>query len=161
MKTFSWVDFNMSNTQAWVRNSTPPSDNKPLLSQCWSRTMSPYEVIRTQWVEFNDDEYKCITIIFNGKLIAVTTIKSSPLNYWGTEMHICTIELGQCSSTNGLVSIWHQAIIWIDDNLSSVGPWGTYPKLCDFNNDVKDYSHKTQTIIIFKIWQTFCLRANA
>ena len=37
MKIYSWVDFHLSNTQAWVRNSTPPQVCVTAWDRIWDK----------------------------------------------------------------------------------------------------------------------------
>ena len=47
------------------------------------------------------------------------------LTHWGWVMHISISKLTFIGSDNGLVPVWHQAIIWTIEGLLSITPLGT------------------------------------
>ena len=55
----------------------------------------------------------------------IITLKYITLPQWGRVTHIFVSKLTIIGSDNGLSSGWHQAIIWINDGIMSIGPLGT------------------------------------
>ena len=67
------------------------------------------------------DVYKRTSIKFNLN----GTLAATALTHWGRVAHICVGKLTIIGSDNGLSPGRHQAIIWSNAELLSIGPWGT------------------------------------
>ena len=85
-----WMSLDTTNDQstlvqvmAWCRQAT-----SHYLSQCWSRSLSPYDVTRPQWVNWTnaDQVTRCHMV----------------LTHWGRVTHICVGNLTIIGSDNGL-----------------------------------------------------------
>ena len=76
---------------AWCRQAT-----NHYLSQCWTRSLSPYGVTRPQWV-----------------------------NSLGPSDAYCVGKLNSIGSDHGLLPVQHQAIIWTNAGIFLIGSLGT------------------------------------
>ena len=104
-----WTLLDLSNDKstlvqvmAWCRQATSHYLN---LSQCWPRSQSPYGGTRPQWVK---------GIIFNC-IVVFSRISNGIALRWLAQGPIVNIGSG-----NRLVPAWHQAITWVNVDLS---PW--------------------------------------
>ena len=96
---------------AWCHQAT-----SHYLSQCWLRSLLPYDVTRAQWVKslrlrqngrhFLDDIFKCIFLNENVWIVPKISLNFIP------EVRINNI---QAFSNNGLALTRWQAIIWTND----------------------------------------------
>ena len=70
-----------------------------------------------------------------------------------------SVELAIIGSENGLVPLWHQAIIWTNDDILLIRPWGTYSNEILFK--IQKFSlKKIHLKISFVKWWPFCLGLN-
>ena len=81
------------------------------------------------------------------------------LTHWGRLMHMCVSTLTIIGSDNGLSPARHLAIIWTNDWILIIGPWGT-----NFNEiliKIQQSSSKKMALNMSSVkWQTFCLGLN-
>ena len=115
---------------AWCRQAT-----SHYLSQCWPSSLSPYGVIRPQWVN-------CFNFIFDLVVpYGITTIWHHWLGYWH-------------------VAWWNQAITWTNVPLLSTGTSGT--SFSDILNNIQMISLMNMHLIMLsaKCWQ-FCWGLNS
>ena len=94
---------------AWCRQAS-----SHYLSQCWSRSQSPYGVTRPQWVNSSKrhDAFMCWWLASGPWLVR----------------------------NNGLSHIWHQAITWTNADFSTTDLLGTY--ISEILVDIQRYSFK-------------------
>ena len=81
------------------------------------------------------------------------------LTHWGWTTHICIGNLTIIGSDNGLSPGRHQAIIWTNDGILSIGPLGT--NFSEILIGIQTFSFKKME---FKTspakWRPFCLGLN-
>ena len=84
---------------------------------------------------------------------------SRSLSHWGRMTHICVRKLNIIGSDNGLSPGRHQAIIWTNAGIMSIGPSGT--NFSEILIAIHTFSFKK---IYFKMssgkWRPFCLGLN-
>ena len=69
--------------------------------------------------------FTVIPISPRGQWVKLTDPTVSNLTHWGRVTHICVSKLTIIGSDNGLLPGRHQAIIWTNAEILSIGPIGT------------------------------------
>ena len=135
---FTDDNWTLVQVMAWCRQAT-----SHYLSQCWSRSMSPYGITRPQWV-------KILSIVI-GKMVSMLLTHCQA-------MHICIRKLTIIGQGNGSSPGQWQAIIWTNAGILSIGILETY-----FTENIS----KIQTFWLKKMhlktsakWWQFCLSLN-
>ena len=104
------------------------------LNQCWPSYRTPWHI--------------------------VSLLGHNELTHWGRVMHIyVSVSWTIIGSDNGLLPVWHQAIVWTNSGLLPIRPQGTY---------VNEISIKIHTFSFNKMhfqvsaakWRPFCLGPN-
>ena len=81
------------------------------------------------------------------------------LTHWGPVTHICVSKLTTTGSDNGLLPGRHQAIIWINAGILSIGPLGT--NFSEILIAIETFSFKKMHLKISSVkWLPFCLGLN-
>ena len=149
-----WMPQNLTNEKstmvqvmAWCRQAT-----SHYLSQCWPRSMLPYDVTRPQWV--NGGQPICDIICSVGDhhpLLSAATC----LTHWGRVTHICISKLIIIGSVPGRC----QAIIWTKSDIVLIGPLRT--NFNEISITIYVFSFKKMHLkLTSKNWQPFFLRLN-
>ena len=77
------------------------------------------------------------------------------LTHWGWLMHICLSNLTIIGSDKGLSLGRHQAIIWTNAGILSIGPLGT--NFSEISIKIYTFSFKVMYFKLSAKWQPFCL----
>ena len=81
------------------------------------------------------------------------------LTHWGRVTHICVGKLIIIDSDNGLSPGWHQAIIWTNSGIWSIGPMGT--NFSEILIEIHTFSLKKMHLKMSSAkWCLFCLGLN-
>ena len=81
------------------------------------------------------------------------------LTHWGRVMHTCVSKLTIIGSDNGLSPGWHQAIIWTNAGILSIGPLGT--NVSQILIEIYTLSFKKMDLKMSSgKWQPVCLSLN-
>ena len=92
-------------------------------------------------------------------LLNLSSDGKNPLTHWGRIMPTCLTGLVIICSGNGLSHVWHQAIIWTNNDLLSFGPLGT--KGHEIEIKIQTFSLKKMKLKILPAkWQPFCFSPN-
>ena len=82
------------------------------------------------------------------------------LTHWGRVTHICVSKLTITGSDNGLSPKRHQAIIWTNAGILSIGPLGT-ANFSEISIGIKRFSFKKMHFKMSSAkWRPFCLGLN-
>ena len=81
------------------------------------------------------------------------------LTHWGRVTHICVSKLTIIGSDNGLSPDRRQAIIWTNDGLLLIRPWGTNFSEILFENHTSSFKKMRSKLSSAK-WRPFCLGLN-
>ena len=81
------------------------------------------------------------------------------LTHWGRVTHICIIKLTIIDSDNGLSPGRRQAIVWINDRISIIGPLEA--NFSEIGIGIQAIYHKKRRLKMSSAkWQPFCISLN-
>ena len=99
-------------------------------NKCGLSSMTPYGINKAQWV----------------------------LTHWGQVKHIYISNLTAIGSDNGLSPSRRQAIIWTNDGILLIGPWGT--NFCEILIGIQTFSFKKMHLKMSAKLRPLCLGFN-
>ena len=91
--------------------------------------------------------------------VASSVLRIVSLTHWGQVMHLGVSKLTSIASDNGLLPGRHQAIIWTNAGILSIGPLGT--NFSEILSEIHTFSFKKMRLKMSSgKWRPFCLSLN-
>ena len=110
-------------------------------------------------ITFQNKSYMSVATREVNPLAYVGWVGEMSLTHWGRVSHICTGNLTIICSDNGLVPVWHQAIIWTNAGILLIGPLGT--NFSEIFIEILIVSFKKMHLKVPSVeWRPFCLGLN-